>query len=81
MLKASDLPGDGSSKLVLVDGVLFEVARERSTMDARKSVYKARQVIELVDGPPVPYQGWWYRFTWKLMLADLKLMAKEDDEK
>lgn len=97
-LKASDLPEDGSSKLCLIDGTLFEVQRERSTMDARRSVYKARMLPTpagivpvpdsvAVDGFHEPYKskhrmggGWWYRFTWKLMLADLKLMAKEDEE-
>lgn len=73
-LKASDLPEDGSSKLVLIDGVLFEVARVRSTMDSRKSTYGARVVPDV--GELHPGAGWWYRFTWKLMLADLKLMAK-----
>lgn len=77
-IKASDLPGDGSPKLCLVDGVLFEVARERSTMDGRRWVYKARQVSMV--GPSAPEAGWWYRFTWALMLADLKLMAKGEQE-
>lgn len=85
-LKASDIPKDGSSKLVLVDGTLFEVQRERSTMDARRSIYEARVVPMDSVLPPVTEApinadaGWWYRFTWKLMLADLKLMAKQEDE-
>lgn len=81
-LKASDLPEDGSSKLVLIDGTLFEVQRERSTMDGRRSVYKAHFVRRLGElaAPHSSDVGWWYRFTWKLMLADLRLMAKEDEE-
>ncbi len=77
-LRAKDLPADGSSKLVLVDGVLFEVKRSRQLMDGRKSIYYARQVSMV--GPAGPDVGWWTRYGWGLMVRDLKLMAKRQDE-
>lgn len=80
-LKAGDLPADGSSKLALVDGTLFEVQRLRLAADARRSIYKARMLPTSAGVVAVKDEvGWWYRFTWKLMLADLKLMAKTENE-
>lgn len=77
-LRAKDLPVDGSSKLVLVDGVLFEVRRVQGPVDGRKFVYWARRVLETTN--MAHDSGWWTRFTWDLMVRDLKLMAKQENE-
>lgn len=75
-MRASDLPADGTIKRCIVTGILFEVRRWRSLQDGRKFTYAARQIPD--TGTIDPDAGWWQRFSWDLMVRDIKLMAKKD---
>lgn len=71
-LNAKDLPANGTPKQVECNGILFEVRRVKRLSDGRRWCYNARRLPALND-----FSGWWTRWNWALMKADIRLMSKE----
>lgn len=71
-LYAKDIPRNGASVRVTVNGQRFEVRRIPQAYNKRRFEYAARRLPALND-----FSGWWFRWSWALMEADLQLMAKD----